>query len=446
MRQEADTGRQAEDPNRPVPSDSDFDPVGLLDRLPGMAFRCSWDGEWTMVFVSQGALDLTGYDAAELLARKIRWSQLIHDEDLVDVVKGYRRAARDGRTFRIRYRIRTSGSRVRWVRETGTPVSGGFPLEFEGYIVAEETAPTADTAIEASGDAPRALNQAFDIFVAVDANGAVTAWNRQAERKSGWPRSEALGQDLVELAVEPEYRDAVRARLREIAENHVAEEFSRHWNLRALRRDGTSFPVEVNMWASDEDDRLQVNAFVRDLTPLAELKGKVADLEDRLERLSRIDELTGLASRSVLDTELARSVAFAHRWRQPLSIVVVSPRPRSAANPESGAGLIHEALVTISDIVRSSCRTEDVAARFDDNAILLLFQTTGNGAGIVADRLWRKIGASESADRVNLYVGMATLHRGEDAATLVERAFADLRPDEPRTRQIPQDDESDPTN
>jgi PAS domain S-box-containing protein len=136
-------------------------------------------------------------------------------------------------------------------------MAASLPLEFEGYILADDAVPTGDPAIEAPGDAPRALDQAFDMFVAVDATGVVTAWNRQAERRSGWARSEAVGQDLIEFAVEPEYRDAARRRLQDIAKNHVSEEFSRHRNLRVVRRDGTSFPVEVNAWASHGDDRVQ---------------------------------------------------------------------------------------------------------------------------------------------------------------------------------------------
>ncbi|HAC27004.1 MAG TPA: diguanylate cyclase, partial [Marinobacter hydrocarbonoclasticus] len=33
----------------------------LMDNLPGMAYRCLPDEDWTMLFVSAGCADLTGY-------------------------------------------------------------------------------------------------------------------------------------------------------------------------------------------------------------------------------------------------------------------------------------------------------------------------------------------------------------------------------------------------
>ncbi len=51
----------------------------LLSNLPGMAYRCKNDPDWTMEFVSKGCEALTGLKPAELIART--YAELIEPED-----------------------------------------------------------------------------------------------------------------------------------------------------------------------------------------------------------------------------------------------------------------------------------------------------------------------------------------------------------------------------
>ena len=50
----------------------------LISNLPGVAFRCLNDPQWTMVFLSEGCYELTGYRPEELLNNnKISYNELI---------------------------------------------------------------------------------------------------------------------------------------------------------------------------------------------------------------------------------------------------------------------------------------------------------------------------------------------------------------------------------
>ncbi|MFA6863580.1 MAG: PAS domain S-box protein, partial [Dysgonamonadaceae bacterium] len=53
----------------------------LLSHLPGMAYRCSYDPDWTMHFVSDGCMELTGYSPESLLNnRDLSFNDLIAPE------------------------------------------------------------------------------------------------------------------------------------------------------------------------------------------------------------------------------------------------------------------------------------------------------------------------------------------------------------------------------
>lgn len=53
----------------------------LLSHLPGMAYRCKYDREWTMEFVSDGCIELTGYPVKSLLNNKdLSFNELIAPE------------------------------------------------------------------------------------------------------------------------------------------------------------------------------------------------------------------------------------------------------------------------------------------------------------------------------------------------------------------------------
>jgi len=54
----------------------------LMANLPGMAYRCRNDADWTMLFVSQGCQALTGYPREDLIGNKrISYADLIHPDD-----------------------------------------------------------------------------------------------------------------------------------------------------------------------------------------------------------------------------------------------------------------------------------------------------------------------------------------------------------------------------
>ena len=56
----------------------------LMSNLPGMAYRCENNINWTMEFVSEGCYQLTGYRKDELINdRVISYANLINNDDTI---------------------------------------------------------------------------------------------------------------------------------------------------------------------------------------------------------------------------------------------------------------------------------------------------------------------------------------------------------------------------
>jgi PAS domain S-box-containing protein len=70
----------------------------------------------------------------------------------------------------------------------------------------------AEAALHArSGCGPR--QSALDAVVAMDAEGRIQGWNRQAEAIFGWTRDEAIGRSLAQTIIPPGHRAAHSAGL-----------------------------------------------------------------------------------------------------------------------------------------------------------------------------------------------------------------------------------------
>jgi PAS domain S-box-containing protein len=109
----------------------------FLSNLPGLAYRCRNERDWQMEFVSQGAFELTGYTARELVGNaEVSYASLIHPEDAGRIWAEVQAALILHETFRLVYRIRCRDGREKWVSEIGQGVfndAGGL-VALEGII------------------------------------------------------------------------------------------------------------------------------------------------------------------------------------------------------------------------------------------------------------------------------------------------------------------------
>ncbi len=108
----------------------------LIGNLPGMVYRCQYAPDWPLTFASERALELTGYTAAELVAGRPNYGNLIHPDDRAAVQAQVDQAVRQRRNFHLTYRLRSRSSEEKWVWEQGSGVfdPDGRLRCLEGFI------------------------------------------------------------------------------------------------------------------------------------------------------------------------------------------------------------------------------------------------------------------------------------------------------------------------
>ncbi|MEM7016462.1 MAG: response regulator [Pseudomonadota bacterium] len=109
----------------------------LMSNLPGMVYRAGGDDDMTMLFVSEGSLDLTEYQPEDLANNKVlSYYDVIHEEDREQVRTAIRECLAQQTPFQLTYRILTRTGRQKWVHEQGLGIydDDGELLYLEGFV------------------------------------------------------------------------------------------------------------------------------------------------------------------------------------------------------------------------------------------------------------------------------------------------------------------------
>ncbi|HHW07508.1 MAG TPA: EAL domain-containing protein [Clostridia bacterium] len=95
----------------------------FLAHLPGLAYRCNFDREWTMQYVSDGCYQLTGYPPESLLHnRDLSYNDLMAPEYREKAWEIWIEATAKKQPIKYEYEIITATGERKWVLEMGQPI------------------------------------------------------------------------------------------------------------------------------------------------------------------------------------------------------------------------------------------------------------------------------------------------------------------------------------
>jgi diguanylate cyclase (GGDEF)-like protein len=146
--------------------------------------------------------------------------------------------------------------------------------------------------------------------------------------------------------------------------------------------------------------------------------------------MSITDPLTGLHNRRYLEARLAEELSRSKRYDYPLSFMMIDIDDFKLYNDQNGHQAGDRALEITAQCLRAALRKVDVASRYGGEEFsILLPQTNLQEAGVIADRIRRKIystlfthGKSQPLGAVTVSIGLSAFSPALDSAEAIVRA------------------------
>jgi diguanylate cyclase (GGDEF)-like protein/PAS domain S-box-containing protein len=380
----------------------------LFSSLDGMLFRCLVDDFWTLLSVSPGCRELTGYAAEDLVGNpENSLEALTHPEDRA-AVRGTILAALDtGVRYSMEYRIVCRDGEEKWVLERGVGLRDEAGRQIiEGYLEDITDRVLAQIQLAETELRYRSIfeNSVVGMFQSTE-NGRYLAANQALATLYRYPTPEALISSLADIAT-----------------GLYVDQRRRSDFKRLIQRDGrvSDFESEVicrdgsRIWISEN-----AHAVCAPDGSLLYYEGTVEDITERhryqsvLQHQATHDPLTGLPNRNLLQDRLEQAVQLAQRQHSKVVLAFVDLDNFKVINDSLGHAAGDQLLIEIAGRLRHSLRGIDTVARYGGDEFVLIIgeQASGENTRQLLERLLASVQAPLTLEghalRINCSIGVS---------------------------------------
>lgn len=216
-----------------------------------------------------------------------------------------------------------------------------------------------------------------DVFVLTDEHGKIIQVNPQFESQFGYSEQEACQLSVEDLIPKANRERHIKHRQGFISQPVNTKIINMGSNIKGLRKNQSTFPIEVHLASFLVSKQRYSLAIVKDLTET-----------ERLKKMASRDSLTRLLNKhgfqQVFDLEWHR----ARRYRRPLSLIICDIDDFKIINDQHGHDVGDKILQQIAAFLKKRLRNTDYAARWGgEEFAILLVETNLMTANLFAKEL-----------------------------------------------------------
>lgn len=304
-----------------------------------------------------GAELMTGWRRDEILGQPGDLLYPDHDREAGRLAADIAVAERTGRLREEGWRLRKDGTEfLADMTLTVIPGAHGSLPRF-GVVLTDITDRKAsERALERSALHLRSILAAVpDAMVVIDERGSILSFSAAAERMFGYAEIDVVGRNVSMLMPEPDRQrhDSYLQRYLATGERRI---IGSGRIVSGLRRDGGTFPMELQVGEANTDGHRIFTGFIRDLTEKQRGELKLQELQSDLIHVSRLSAMGTMAS------------TLAHELNQPLTAIAnYLEAARDLLNRENrSADLDQMLLEAIGESAKEALRAGGIVRRLRD--------------------------------------------------------------------------------
>ncbi|NTV09297.1 MAG: EAL domain-containing protein [Zoogloea sp.] len=328
-----------------------------------------WDLDRDSIFWSPCSFSMLGYAPDAFTLNLAGWKELVHSDDLPEVLRQIDIALDSGAPFSVDFRYRRLDGSWLWVQgrgrvmdrdETGRPVRVmGTHTDITERRQTEERLRASESSLRLAASVFRFTHEAIMI---TDANSRIVDVNDTFLRISGYQREEVMG-------CNPRFLKSGRHPSSFYAAMRGSLSDAGHWRgeLWNRRKSGEVFAAVASISAV-RDESGEVTHYVGLLSDITALKQS----QQRLEQMAYYDALTQLPNRSLLSDRLHLAIAHARRSGNLLAVCYLDLDGFKPVNDTHGHAAGDRLLVDVAARLTGCVRAADTIARLGGDEFVVL--------------------------------------------------------------------------